>query len=149
MAAETKKKEEEAAAVEEETAATEKPKRKPAGKAPAKPLPQMMEEDVIPSLKSTLQAQDDITELELSFNDNKVRLIFYHTNPFAPYFYLPSLAMNFYCLFQLEGSFLKKGYPYSFWAFFPNGLTGISNIFICSLLAYLHEQERNLMLLIW
>ncbi|XP_031112774.1 uncharacterized protein LOC116016582 [Ipomoea triloba] len=94
VAAETKKKEAEEA-VEEETAAAEKPKRKPAGKAPAKPLPQMMEEDVIPSLKSTLQAQDDITELELSFNDNK-----------------------------LEGSFLKKGYPYSFWAFFPNGLTG-------------------------
>ncbi|XP_019166932.1 PREDICTED: uncharacterized protein LOC109162700 [Ipomoea nil] len=88
VAAETKKEEE---PVEE----TEKPKRKPVAKAPAKPLPQMMEEDVIPSLKSTLQAQDDITELELSFNDNK-----------------------------LEGSFLKKGYPYSFWAFFPNGLTG-------------------------
>lgn len=27
---------------------------------------------------------------------------------------------------QLEGSFLKEGCPYSFWAFFPDGgLTGI------------------------
>ncbi|CAK9134912.1 unnamed protein product [Ilex paraguariensis] len=73
-----------------------KPKPKPAAKAPAKPLPQMMEEDVIPSLKSILEAQDDISEIELSFEDNK-----------------------------LEGSFSKKGNTYSFWAFFPNGvLTG-------------------------
>lgn len=72
VAAETKKKEEAEKPVEETTAAAEKPKRKPAGKAPAKPLPEMMEEDVIPSLKSILQAQDDITQLELSFNDNKV-----------------------------------------------------------------------------
>lgn len=64
-------------------------------KAPAKPLSQLMEEDVIPSLKATLEAQDDITELELSFTDNR-----------------------------LEGSFLQKGTPYSFWAFFPDGLTG-------------------------
>ncbi|KAI5565870.1 hypothetical protein POPTR_014G172800v4 [Populus trichocarpa] len=64
-------------------------------KAPAKPLAQLMEEDVIPSLKATLEAQDDITELELSFTDNR-----------------------------LEGSFLQKGTPYSFWAFFPDGLTG-------------------------
>lgn len=71
------------------------PKPKPKSKAPIKPLPQMMEEDVIPSLKAILQAQNDILDLELSFNDNK-----------------------------LEGSFLKKGNPYSFWAFFPDGLTG-------------------------
>ncbi|XP_057513767.1 uncharacterized protein LOC130795590 isoform X2 [Actinidia eriantha] len=71
-------------------------KPKPPAKAPVKPLAQMMEEDVIPSLKATLEAQDDIFELELSFQDNR-----------------------------LEGSFLKKGIRYSFWAFFPNGvLTG-------------------------
>ncbi|MCD7472774.1 hypothetical protein HAX54_014133 [Datura stramonium] len=55
----------------------------------------MMEEDVIPSLKAILEAQNDILDLESSFNDNK-----------------------------LEGSFLKKGNPYSFWAFFSDGLTG-------------------------
>ncbi|XP_034690024.1 uncharacterized protein LOC117917758 [Vitis riparia] len=71
-------------------------KPKPPAKAPVKPLPQMMEEDVIPSLKSILEAQDDLSEIELSFQDNR-----------------------------LEGSFQKKGIPYSFWAFFPNGvLTG-------------------------
>ncbi|CAO2818933.1 unnamed protein product [Amaranthus hypochondriacus] len=71
-------------------------KPKPAAKAPAKSLPQMMEEDVIPALKSTLEAQDDITDLELVFNDNK-----------------------------LEGSFMQKDKPYFFWAFFPDGvLTG-------------------------
>lgn len=43
-------------------------------KAPAKPLSQLMEEDVIPSLKATLEAQDDITELELSFTDNRVSI---------------------------------------------------------------------------
>ncbi|XP_062077030.1 uncharacterized protein LOC133781937 isoform X2 [Humulus lupulus] len=69
---------------------------KPKAKAPAKALPEMMEEEVIPSLKSILEAQDDVTDLELSFQDNK-----------------------------LEGSFAKNGNPYSFWAFFPNGvLTG-------------------------
>ncbi|KAG9448817.1 hypothetical protein H6P81_008782 [Aristolochia fimbriata] len=73
-----------------------KPTRVAPAKAPAKALPQMMEEDVIPSLKAILEAQDDLTEIELSFQDNK-----------------------------LEGSFVKNGIPYTFWAFFPNGvLTG-------------------------
>lgn len=45
---------------------------KPPAKAPVKPLPQMMEEDVIPSLKSILEAQDDLSEIELSFQDNRV-----------------------------------------------------------------------------
>ncbi|KAL7201266.1 hypothetical protein ACSBR1_033048 [Camellia fascicularis] len=91
VAAETKEME---AAKAAEVAAPEKPK--PPAKAPVKALPELMEEDVIPSLKETLGSQDDISELELSFEDNK-----------------------------LEGSFLKKGYPYSFWAFFPDGvLTG-------------------------
>ncbi|XP_058198686.1 uncharacterized protein LOC131314198 [Rhododendron vialii] len=67
-----------------------KPKR-PA-KVPAKPLPELMEEDVIPSLRAVLEAQDDISGLELSFGDNR-----------------------------LEGFFEKKGIPFSFWAFFPNG----------------------------
>ncbi|CAA2940125.1 uncharacterized protein LOC111398996 [Olea europaea var. sylvestris] len=93
VAAETKEKTDEKPA---EEAVASKPKPKAAAKAPAKGLPQLMEEDVIPALKDTLQTQDDISELELSFNDNK-----------------------------LEGSFFKKGNPYSFWAFFPDGnLTG-------------------------
>ncbi|KAL9397486.1 hypothetical protein Peur_011739 [Populus x canadensis] len=41
-------------------------------KSPAKPLSQLMEEDVIPSLEATLEAQDHITELELSFEDKRV-----------------------------------------------------------------------------
>ncbi|TMX04327.1 hypothetical protein EJD97_009750 [Solanum chilense] len=77
----------------ESQTAEEKPKAK--AKAPDKPLHQMMEENIIPSLKAILESQNDILELELSFNENK-----------------------------LEGSFLKKGNPYSFWAFFPDGLTG-------------------------
>ncbi|XVF31975.1 hypothetical protein REPUB_Repub17cG0041700 [Reevesia pubescens] len=69
---------------------------KPAAKAPAKPLAELMSEDVIPSLKTILEAQDDLSEIELSFQDTK-----------------------------LEGSFLKKGCPHSFWVFFPDGvLTG-------------------------
>lgn len=87
VAAETEEKK-----VEETGPAKPKPKTKA---ALAKSLPQMMEEDVIPSLKAILEAQNDILELDLSFNDNK-----------------------------LEGSFLKKNNPYSFWAFFPDGLTG-------------------------
>ncbi|KAJ4976320.1 hypothetical protein NE237_001426 [Protea cynaroides] len=71
-------------------------KPKPPAKAPAKPLPQLMEEDVIPALKMSLEAQEDISEIELSFIDNR-----------------------------LEGFFKKQEIPYSFWAFFPNGvLTG-------------------------
>ncbi|XP_068638645.1 uncharacterized protein [Aristolochia californica] len=70
-----------------------KPKRASPAKAPAKALPELMEEDVIPPLKAILEAQDDLTEIELSFQDNK-----------------------------LEGSFLKNGIPYTFWAFFPNGV---------------------------
>ncbi|MQL78319.1 hypothetical protein Taro_010766 [Colocasia esculenta] len=84
-------KQEEAAA-----AAAEKPKRKPPAKVPAKPLSQMMEEDVIPSLRAILEGEEDISEIELSFGDNR-----------------------------LEGSFMKKDIPHYFWAFFPDGsLTG-------------------------
>ncbi|KAL3724978.1 hypothetical protein ACJRO7_030054 [Eucalyptus globulus] len=65
-------------------------------KVPPKPLPQLMEEEVIPPLLEILQSQDDLSEIELSFQDNR-----------------------------LEGSFLKEGTRYSFWAFFPTGdLTG-------------------------
>ncbi|KAI3760318.1 hypothetical protein L1987_50712 [Smallanthus sonchifolius] len=85
-------------------AAPEKPKPKPPAKAPAKALPEMMEEDVIPSLRSTLEKQQDIKELELFFEDNK-----------------------------LEGSFLKKGIPYTFWALFPDGnITGPKGFSISS-----------------
>lgn len=47
-------------------------KPKVAAKAPAKPLPQMMEEDVIPQLKAILETQDELSDIELSFQDNKV-----------------------------------------------------------------------------
>ncbi|KAL4558474.1 hypothetical protein LXL04_036675 [Taraxacum kok-saghyz] len=78
------------------SAAPAKPKPKAASKAPVKALPEMMEEDVIPSLRSILETQQDISELELFFADNK-----------------------------LEGSFMKKGNPYTFWALFPDGnITG-------------------------
>ncbi|KAL0369869.1 UNVERIFIED_CONTAM: hypothetical protein Sangu_0305000 [Sesamum angustifolium] len=79
----------------DDTAADAAPKPKAAAKAPAKALPQLMDEDVIPALKATLEAQQDISQLQLSFNENK-----------------------------LEGSFLKKGSPYTFWAFFPDGING-------------------------
>jgi ribosome assembly protein YihI (activator of Der GTPase) len=47
-------------------------KKAPPAKAPVKPLPQMMEEDVIPSLKAILEAQQDLSDLQLVFQDNKV-----------------------------------------------------------------------------
>lgn len=50
-------------------------KPKAPAKAPVKPLSQMMEEDVIPSLKSILEAQADISDIELSFQDNRVSSI--------------------------------------------------------------------------
>lgn len=40
--------------------------------AAAKALKEMMEEDVIPPLKAILEAQDDISEIDLSFQDDKV-----------------------------------------------------------------------------
>lgn len=56
-----------------ETEAPAKPKPAAAkAKAPVKALPQLMEEEVIPSLKATLEAEEDISELELGFQDNKV-----------------------------------------------------------------------------
>ncbi|KAE9595769.1 hypothetical protein Lalb_Chr17g0342261 [Lupinus albus] len=80
--------------VKEAPKAESEAKKVPA-KAPAKSLPQMMDEDVIPSLKAIFEAQKDLSDIELVFQDNK-----------------------------LEGSFMKKDNPYSFWAFFPTGLTG-------------------------
>ncbi|KAL1218006.1 hypothetical protein V5N11_030950 [Cardamine amara subsp. amara] len=92
---------------EESTVAVPAKKLKPAAAkaaAVAKPMRQMMEEDVIPPLKSILESQDDISEIDLSFQDDK-----------------------------LEGFFLKKNIPYSFWAFFPTGnLTGAKGFSIAS-----------------
>ncbi|KAM2217986.1 hypothetical protein ACFX1S_017526 [Malus domestica] len=76
---------------DQKAAAPAKPK--VAAKAPVKALPQMMEEDVIPPLKAILQTQDELSNIELCFQDNR-----------------------------LEGSFIKKGNPYSFWVFFPSGV---------------------------
>ncbi|KAG7578682.1 hypothetical protein ISN45_Aa03g028560 [Arabidopsis thaliana x Arabidopsis arenosa] len=85
----------------ESTVAVPAKKPKPAA---AKPLRQMMEEDVIPPLKVILESQDDISEIDLSYQDDK-----------------------------LEGFFLKKSIPYSFWAFFPTGnLTGAKGFSISS-----------------
>lgn len=47
-------------------------KKAPPAKAPVKPLPQMMEEDVIPSLKTILESNKDLSDIELVFQDNKV-----------------------------------------------------------------------------
>ncbi|BBH02662.1 hypothetical protein Prudu_013309 [Prunus dulcis] len=47
-------------------------KPKVAAKAPVKPLPQMMEEDVIPQLKAILETQDELSDIELSFQENKI-----------------------------------------------------------------------------
>ncbi|KMZ67490.1 hypothetical protein ZOSMA_266G00030 [Zostera marina] len=78
------------------TAITDAKKKKPVAKPPAKPLPELMEDEVIPSLRSTLEQQPEISQIDLSFCDNK-----------------------------LQGSFLKKDVAHFFWAFFPNGiLTG-------------------------
>ncbi|XP_071723807.1 uncharacterized protein [Rutidosis leptorrhynchoides] len=86
----------EAKEAEKPAAAKQKPKPPAKAAAIAKSLPQLMEDEVIPALKAILETQADISELELSFKDNR-----------------------------LDGSFLKKGIPYAFWAFFPTGsLTG-------------------------
>lgn len=85
-----------------EAAAEAKPAAKPAAaaaklkKPPPKPLPEMMEEEIIPPLKAALEGEEDVSQVELSFQNN-----------------------------TLEGSFQKKDIPYYFWAFFPQGdLTG-------------------------
>ncbi|XP_031478935.1 uncharacterized protein LOC116249803 [Nymphaea colorata] len=72
--------------------APQKPKRAPPAKTPTKPLPELMAEEVIPPLRAILQAEKELSDLELLFHDN-----------------------------QLEGSFVKNGVPYTFWAFFPSG----------------------------
>jgi hypothetical protein len=58
---------------EESTVAVPAKKPKPAAKAAAvaKPLRQMMEEDVIPPLQAILESQDDISDIDLSFQDRE------------------------------------------------------------------------------
>jgi ribosome assembly protein YihI (activator of Der GTPase) len=72
----------EAPAAKPETTAATKPAAKAAApkpkKAPAKELPELMQEDVIPSLKSTLESQEDLSEIELFFQDNRVSQITEH-----------------------------------------------------------------------
>ncbi|CAN6199762.1 unnamed protein product [Urochloa humidicola] len=88
-AADGEKKEAPAAAPKPAVAA--KPK-----KAPAKPLPEMMQDEIIPPLKVALEAEENVSQVQLSFQNN-----------------------------TLEGSFIKEDVPYYFWAFFPKGdLTG-------------------------
>lgn len=60
---------------EDSTVAVPAKKLKPAAAKAAvatKPLKQMMEEDVIPALKAILEAQNDISEIDLYFQDDKV-----------------------------------------------------------------------------
>lgn len=64
---------------------------KPAKKL-EKPYPQIIIEDVIPKIKANLQKEQDISDVDVVFQDN-----------------------------QVEGSFVKKGIIYTFWAFFPDG----------------------------
>ncbi|NP_001143277.1 uncharacterized protein LOC100275810 [Zea mays] len=65
-------------------------------KAAALPLPEMMQEEIIPPLKAALEAEEDVSQVQLAFENN-----------------------------TLEGSFIKDDVPYCFWAFFPKGdLTG-------------------------
>ncbi|KAF2923849.1 hypothetical protein DAI22_07g224200 [Oryza sativa Japonica Group] len=98
-AATTVSEKKDAADAKKEATAEAKPTAKPAAKPkkpPVKPLPEMMQEEIIPPLKAALEAEDDVSQVELSFEDNR-----------------------------LEGSFIKDEVPYYFWAFFPNGdLTG-------------------------
>lgn len=81
----------EATAEAAKPAAAAKPK-----KAAALPLPEMMQQEIIPPLKDALEAEDDVSQVQLAFQNN-----------------------------TLEGSFIKNDVPYYFWAFFPKGdLTG-------------------------
>ena len=52
----------------------------------------MMQEEIIPPLRAALEAEEDVSQVELSFQNN-----------------------------TLEGSFIKEDIPYYFWAFFPQG----------------------------
>ncbi|KAL5678232.1 hypothetical protein ACJX0J_014363, partial [Zea mays] len=61
-------------------------------KAAALPLPEMMQEEIIPPLKAALEAEEDVSQVQLAFENN-----------------------------TLEGSFIKDDVPYCFWAFFPKG----------------------------
>lgn len=97
-------------------------KTKPPAKAPVKALPELMEEDVIPSLKAILEAQADVSDIELSFQDDRVSFSDLNSCSLINSWSLSSLNLD--SKWQLDGSFLKNGVPYSFWAFFPNGLTG-------------------------
>ncbi|KAH7291854.1 hypothetical protein KP509_29G038500 [Ceratopteris richardii] len=67
------------------------PAAKPAKKV-EKPYPEVITEDVIPQVVSELQKQEGVSDISIGFQDN-----------------------------QMEGSFIKNGILYTFWAFFPDG----------------------------
>ena len=66
-----------------EAAAEAKPAAKPAAakpkKAPPKPLPEMMQEEIIPPLRTALEAEEDVSQVELSFQNNTVRAVVHVT----------------------------------------------------------------------
>ncbi|CAD6223133.1 unnamed protein product [Miscanthus lutarioriparius] len=63
----------EATAAEAKPAAAAKPK-----KAAALPLPEMMQKEIIPPLKAALEAEDDVSQVQLAFQNNtKEELISY------------------------------------------------------------------------
>lgn len=63
-----------------------------------------MQEDVIPSLKSTLESQEDLSEIELSFQDNRVseinypffisKMLFRNNSPLRKFYLYTSTGMN-------------------------------------------------------
>jgi hypothetical protein len=73
-AAVSKKKD--AAGDDKAPAAAAKPAAKPK-KAPVKPLPEMMQEEIIPPLKAALEAEEDVSQVQLAFQNSTVSADYY------------------------------------------------------------------------
>jgi hypothetical protein len=99
----------------------------------------MMQEEIIPPLKAALEAEEDVSQVQLAFENNTVSSqplvsaysisllsIVWETRSRS----LPQISRQISDRYsahglQLEGSFIKDDVPYCFWAFFPKGdLTG-------------------------
>jgi hypothetical protein len=53
-------------------AAAAKPAAAKPKKAPVKPLPEMMQEEIIPPLKAALEAEEDVSQVHLAYQNNTV-----------------------------------------------------------------------------
>jgi hypothetical protein len=82
-------------------------------KAPVKPLPEMMQEEIIPPLKVALEAEEDVSQVQLAFQNSTVSADYY----LGPVWWIGFQSMSLIFLSPSISTRLSKGaHRFQAWA---------------------------------